>query len=348
MAGHNEDKAAFFCFVVEATDSSDSPRRYLKEENAMEELSVMLFQEKFRYANTFDYLAFTSTQEECTPNHERVSGAWRRKICEWSFEVVDHFEFDREVVSIALSYLDRVVSLKTKESGVPMLRREFQLVAVTCLYLAIKLHGETDSYDGPRRKLKIHAFVELSRGLFTVETLAAKEREILKMLEWEVNPPTTVRIVATMLRLLPECDLYEGADSINTASAVYERARYLTELAVCVSTFSFNYTTSEVAFASILCAMEALDDKVLIPREVRIEFLNRISQATNLTPFAVDPVCQLLIELCPSMFPSERRRCGSVGSIAHPESDGKTSPVSVMNPNLYPESPRKRVRFQSS
>ena len=345
MVGDRELTAVAPAFVAEATDSSVSNSR---EVNAMEELNVMLLQESARYSNTFDYLAFKSIQEDCTPSHERVSGAWRRKICEWSFEVVDHFEFDREVVSIALSYLDRVVSLKTKKTGVPMHRRDFQLVAVTCLYLAIKLHGETDSCEGPRRKLKIHAFVELSRGLFTVETLAAKEREILEMLEWKVNPPTTVRIVATMLRLIPDCDHYDGHDHIQTASAIYERARYLTELSVCVSTFSFNYASSEVAFASILCAMEALQNTVHIPQEVRTEFLNRIAEATNLTPLSVDPVCLLLIELCPSMFASELTRCSSVGSIDDSECDGKNSPVCVMNPSPYPESPRKRGRHQST
>ena len=157
----------------------------LKVERAMLELKVLLLQESHRYSNPFDYLAVSSNHDECAQNDERVSDLWRQKICEWSFEVVDHFGFDREVVSIALSYLDRVVATKTEQAGKAMHRREFQLVAVTCLYLAIKLHGETDVVDGPRRKLKINAFVELSRGLFTVETLEAKEREILEMLEWK-------------------------------------------------------------------------------------------------------------------------------------------------------------------
>jgi hypothetical protein len=133
-------------------------------------------------------------------------------------------------------HLDRVVAIKTEKSGTAMHRREFQLVAVTCLYLAIKLHGETDVVDGPRRKLKINAFVELSRGLFTVETLEAKEREILEMLEWKVNPPTTVRIVATLLHLLPEWTVYDQPAHPNTAKAIYEISRIL-DRACCLCFF---------------------------------------------------------------------------------------------------------------
>jgi hypothetical protein len=342
-----------FTPTTTTTQVNGASRRTLKEENAMEELRVMLHQESIRYSNTFDYLSLTTTHEDSLSNNERVSEGWRRKICEWSFEVVDHFGFDREVVSIALSFLDRVVALKTKPSGEPMHRREFQLIAVTCLYLAIKLHGETDTFDGPRRKLKIHAFVELSRGLFTVETLEAKEREILEMLEWKVNPPTTVRIVATLLRLLPEWTVYENvAAHSNTATAIYEMARYLTELAVCVSTFSFKFNSSEIAYASILCAMEALQNKVHIPYGVRIEFLNKITEATKLTPHGVNSIRVLLMELCPAMFPSSETntsglaRQGSVAEVQSSANDGKVSPVCVMSIRDV-ASPRKRGRQSS-
>jgi hypothetical protein len=340
---------------VLSSEALASARHALKEEMATEELQTMLHQESNRYDNRFDYLSIPSSSQDhsqAPSSNERVSEGWRRKICEWSFEVVDHFGFDREVVSIALDYLDRVVSLKTRPSGEAMHRRDFQLIAVTCLYLAIKVHGETDTFDGPRRKLKIHAFVELSRGLFSVETLEAKEREILEMLEWKVNPPTTVRIVATVLRLMPTWNEHGNATAhTNTATAIYEMSRYLTELAVCVSTFAFNYKTSEIAYASILCAMEALQHKVHIPYGIRMQFLKMITGATKLTPHSVSPICSLLKELCPAMFAQEESgltRTGSVSNTADDtplETGGKVSPVCVMNQCREEEaSPRKRGR----
>ena len=83
------------------------------------------------------------------------------------YDVVDHFQYDRNVVSIALRYIDQYVShllvensksLRRSDSGIgasrggsstsssssaqPIKRRHFQLIAVTSLYLAIKVHGE--------------------------------------------------------------------------------------------------------------------------------------------------------------------------------------------------------------
>ena len=330
------------------TEVNTASRRTLKEENAMAELCVMLHQESVRYSNTFDYLSFLTTTHENSPsNNERESEGWRRKICEWSFDVVDHFGFDRGVVSIALSFLDRVVALKTKPSGEAMPRREFKLVATTCLYLAIKLHGETDTSDGPKRKLKIHTFVKLSRGFFTADTLEAKEREILEMLECKVNPPTTrtVRIAATLLRLLPEWTVFDNvaAHSDNAATEIYDMARYFTELAVCVSTFSFEFKSSEIAYASILCAMEALQNEVHIPYGVRIEFLNKITEATKLTPYSVNSIRILLMEHFSDINSSDLARQAGVEA-EYVANDGKVSPVCAMSQCRDVRSPRKRGR----
>ena len=146
----------------------------------MEHLRALRAQETEHYPTCHDYLQVSNLVPPDQVS-ERVNEGWRRKICEWSFEVVDHFNFDREVVSVALHYLDLVVAMKTKADGVAILRRDFQLIAVTSLYLAIKLHGETDATEGPRKKLKITAFVELSRGFFDVET--AKNHQFADLAE---------------------------------------------------------------------------------------------------------------------------------------------------------------------
>jgi hypothetical protein len=318
---------------------------------ATDEVKAMLHLEKNRYSTNFDYLSLN--QEENLANHERVSEDWRRRICEWSFEVVDHFGLDREVVSIALSYLDRVVALKTQSSGEAMHRREFQLIAVTSLYLAVKLHGESDTFHGPRRKLKILAFVELSRGLFTVDTLEAKELEILNLLEWRVNPPTTVRFLATLLRLMPEFSSHESVQHSRVVNALYEMARYLTELAVCVSTFSFNFKSSEIAYACILCAIEALQSKVQIPFAARYQLINNIANATELSPHSVKSIRHLLTHLCPAMFATVLdtsavlHRQDSISDSDCQENDGKISPICVIEQCLKNDSPRKRGRHQS-
>lgn len=327
----------------------------LVESSTADHLRVLLTQEAEVYAPCKDYLVMI--RESSGDPSERVSEGWRRKLCEWCYEVVDHFGFDREAVSIALNYLDRTVALKAQACPEGMTKREFQLIAVTSLYVAVKLHGETDSIDGPRRKLRIDAFVELSRGFFKVEVIEAMERQIFLDLNWRVNPPTSLRFTASFLRLLPHWTVDEhSAPHAAVAGSIYDVARYLSELSVCVSDFSFNFKTSTIAYASILCTLEALQETLPLPYDVRVQFLNNISEITGLGPESTEvrQVRDMIRELCPSLFQSSEiapaflSRASSASHIHNQETtsgDGKASPVCVANAPLYHSpSGRKRSR----
>lgn len=106
--------------------------------------------------------------ESCDSSNStgRINECWREKICEWAYQVIDHFDFNREVVAVSLSYLDRFLSTRSVSKKV------FQLAAMTSLYMAIKLYEPTT--------LKISSFVELSRGYFTIEHIIAMEETILR------------------------------------------------------------------------------------------------------------------------------------------------------------------------
>ena len=80
----------------------------------------------------------TNTNPQIPSLPHKIEEGWRRKICEWMFEVVDHYKFDREVVSVALYYLDRFVT-HNLTNGEEIGRREFQLLAICCLYTAMKV-----------------------------------------------------------------------------------------------------------------------------------------------------------------------------------------------------------------
>ena len=116
-----------------------------------------------------DYL-----QQKCStvdPDNEAAdtniaNESWREKICKWTYEVIDHFEFSRETACVSLSYLDRFLSNRQVN------HRTFQLASMTSLYLAIKLYEP--------RTLRISSLLELSRGLFDEEHIVAMERFILR------------------------------------------------------------------------------------------------------------------------------------------------------------------------
>jgi lipoyl(octanoyl) transferase len=300
------------------------------------------------YAPAKDYLSAIAASPVSAS--DRVSEAWRRKLCEWCYEVVDHFNFDREAVSIALNYLDRAVAVRTSSSDEVIPKREFQLLAVTCLYIAIKLHGESDS-SAPPKKLRIDAFVELSRGYFQVEIIETMERTILESLDWHLNPPTMLRFVASLMSLCPKWSSADQRPAYqNVLSGIYEVARYLSELSVCVSTFTFNHKASVIAYASILCAVEALQRTLPLPFQVRVAFLRNLSDVTGLYP-ELDEVSLLrdmLRELCPSMFENDEippefliDRTSMIQ--LDDEDGGKSSPVCVVD-NATSHTRRKRSR----
>eukprot|EP00957_Ditylum_brightwellii_P076903 5845366-Ditylum_brightwellii.AAC.1 len=68
---------------------------------------------------------------------------WRLKVCKWAYNVSDHFEFDRNVVTMAMSYLDRVMD-STHSSGLHVSKKCFQLLAIACILIAIKIEGRKE------------------------------------------------------------------------------------------------------------------------------------------------------------------------------------------------------------
>jgi Cyclin, N-terminal domain len=153
----------------------------------LERMEVMFQQEEKSY-RTVDYLApeyQNALTTRCDSNHNNstdgrksaeaslsststsgINDIWREKICEWSYQVIDHFDFSREVVSVSIHYLDRFLATRSCN------KKEFQLSAMTTLFLAIKLYEPG--------KLSMQSMIELSRGYFQVEQMVAMEMAILR------------------------------------------------------------------------------------------------------------------------------------------------------------------------
>lgn len=274
-------------------------------ETSQDELRAILEMETNHYSPPMNYLAFDSCKSGVNEN-------WRRRLCEWMFEVTDHYDFDREVVSFAFDYLDRSISLaygptSGKTSQKKLSKREYQLYAVTALFLAIKVHGEMDSDDGKRIKLRISAFQELSRGCFKTETIEAKEIEFLSLFQWRINPPTCARCIYSYLHLLPEWSSMEfETPREDIICQIFDVAKYLSELSIFVSEFTFNYSPSTIAYGAILCAIDYIEESIKsIPSHIKARFLLNIEEvSSNLTPKSEDIRClqAMLRELAPKMF----------------------------------------------
>ncbi|KAL7533147.1 hypothetical protein ACHAXR_005069 [Thalassiosira sp. AJA248-18] len=184
----------------------------------------------------------------------QINELWREKICEWCYQVVDHFDFNREVVSVAMSYLDRYLATR------PVNRRIFQLAAMTALYLAIKLFEPG--------KLRMSSLIDLSRGYFLAEHIVTMEDSMLQSLHWHVHPPTAFAFCRDLMRLI------SGDVSPRARHDVNELSRFMTELSVCDYWF-VTKKPSSVALASIINAIELQGPRRIDPR-FKVEFIHRV------------------------------------------------------------------------
>ena len=285
--------------LVGSAESEGDPSWEENDTMIVDRIAVMLQQEKTHYSPCYNY-----TNAFFENNTNGINENWRQKIAEWVFEVVDHLKYDREIVSIALNYLDRVIAHGTETFKTSVPRKEFQLVAVTSLYLAMKLYCKLhdEAEDTPTR-VRIESFVALGRGMFSIETLEQQERTIMSTLDWHLNPPTVVSFIKSFFRLFPRS--WQGKSlQENILESYSEMATYLSELAICSCSISFHFQTSEIAYATILCALDALSETIPIPRGARRAFLDSLYKVTSLRPGNdnILLVCTEIRQLIPSLF----------------------------------------------
>lgn len=228
----------------------------LHHEVLQERLDMMLWQEVTQY-RTVDYLdRHDPSQDENYGVDCVMSEQWRTRMCEWAYQLVDHFDFPREIVGTAINYLDRYLAnyfAANAPDGAPLItKKQFQLVTMGCLFLAMKIQGSV--------QIPVGYMVKLSRGTLLASDLLAMETELLTRLSWRVNPPTAFDFLKHYLQLIqPEtpCPLY-GEDTVVKAPrvvALEELSSFLVELSV-LDYYFVHFRPSTVAVAALLNAMD--------------------------------------------------------------------------------------------
>lgn len=261
-----------------------------------------------------------STQGQAAPGESSADGSsaqinkhWREKICEWAYQVVDHFDLHREVVSIAMSHLDRYLAVYPSAVD----KNLFQLLAMTCLYLSVKLN-EYKHLLIPGSKSSMDTILQLSRGFFTLEEMEMMEYDVLQRLQWHVHPPTPQLFVKHFLFFL-SIEQHE----------VHDLSQFMVELSV-MDYFFVSYKPSEIAIAGILNAIQRL----LPDHANQSSFPFHRTMVDINTPEVL--ACRERLEL---IFAQANDQAGNdVMNDVH-KTNRTTSPVSVMaapQPDHYP------------
>eukprot|EP00985_Skeletonema_marinoi_P016915 scaffold9199_cov81-Skeletonema_marinoi.AAC.2 len=163
-----------------------------------------------------------------------------------SFAIIS--ELGRDVVSYAMSYFDRIVPHYGINDTL------VQLVAMTCLYLAIKVHCS--------KKISVQSMVSLSRGSFRDDQVLKMERIVLQGLNWYLTPATPHLFLEIF---------FETSQDNEAMNEIKDSASYLLELAVC-DNFFITKKASSISRAAILAAM----DIVARPLEVNVLLENHL------------------------------------------------------------------------
>mmetsp|Transcript_8984 Transcript_8984/g.19464 ORF Transcript_8984/g.19464 Transcript_8984/m.19464 type:complete len:350 (-) Transcript_8984:232-1281(-) len=211
----------------------------------------------------------------------------RLKMSEWCYQVTDFCKFQRETVAIGMNYLDRFLSTSSPRAFRALQdKKEFQLVAMTTMYIAVKLFEPLAMNAG--------LFALISHGCYTETDVVEMEREILESLSWRVNGSTTHAFLSHLMVLLPPSAY--GYDE-TTAMTLLDFSRFQAEIAVSDYDLSLQ-KPSTVALASILNSIEGIE-KSLLPACSRFQFFKLIADVSGLNPFStrVNSVRARLLEL---------------------------------------------------
>jgi len=246
-----QEQAHYRCrdYMPKESVVSDTPIVEQEKLVSMVEECASLVTDTTRHRNTFtkssSELSLTDVQhlkqQDKTPEVQKTEqsfGFWRQQMFDWACMVVDSFHMDREVVAVSFNLLDRFVAMESSKPKAPKITRDdFQLFSMTCLYTAIKI---LEPYP---RKLGVQALMDMSRGFYNEQDIVVTEQEILKSLQWYVNPTTAIGFARLFGALLPTAPSAEMQMTYAT----------ITEIAV-ADPFFISYKPSLIGLAAVLHA----------------------------------------------------------------------------------------------
>lgn len=189
---------------------------------------------------------------------DKIDSLCRITMCEWCYRIVDHIGARRELVEISMNFLDRFLDKFSCD------RTAYKLVAITSMYLAIKLSNQ-------KSLLTMKSLSTLSKGEFSVVSIAEMERIILRALSWNLYPPTSANCIYYYYQLLPSI-------KVSVKHTILQRSSFFAELAVMEC--NPNWKPSQIAFSAILNALDGLDAS-LMSNEQRKLFIAEIEKVSG-------------------------------------------------------------------
>mmetsp|Transcript_7015 Transcript_7015/g.12288 ORF Transcript_7015/g.12288 Transcript_7015/m.12288 type:complete len:202 (-) Transcript_7015:348-953(-) len=165
---------------------------YRRNHYLSHEWQMGLRKDKVKEIRSLDQSPFSviipSSSYSASGDPSEICVHWRDNIIEWKYQVVDRFDLDREIVSISTFYLDKYLSMHYVDKEL------FQLVAMTSIYLAIKINSP--------KKMTPRSIASAVNGLISAKHIEEMELSIMKCLSWHLYPPTSVAFIENFFPLI--------------------------------------------------------------------------------------------------------------------------------------------------
>mmetsp|Transcript_24312 Transcript_24312/g.42732 ORF Transcript_24312/g.42732 Transcript_24312/m.42732 type:complete len:363 (+) Transcript_24312:79-1167(+) len=165
---------------------------------------------------------------------------WRHQMIGWFFEVSTSCDYQHDTSEIAINLADRFMAYSPRGDRIMLSSNEYQIVCMTCMYIAAKIHEE--------ECLSPEHLVVLSGERFTEEQIIELEYEILEELDWRVNPPTRMAYMRSLMDFVPEGTFFDKTRVMAVAEEQVRRSL--------TSTIFLPTKNSTVAFCAVMNAIQ--------------------------------------------------------------------------------------------
>jgi hypothetical protein len=169
--------------------------------------------------------------------HSPQSLAWRELVSQWYYDVSDHLEESRDVPYVAMNMLDRYLA---SSSSRPVEKNSFEVVAITSLFLAVKLNGSSS--------LTIPDLLSMSRSPLDANCILATGKDMLQVLSFDAKIFTPTDFLKAMI------SLHSSLDD-RMAIELFERSAYMCEISVS-DHFFVGVQASKIACAALKAVLD--------------------------------------------------------------------------------------------
>jgi len=240
---------------------SCAPMQSMDKEDLCECIHAMIKQETHYLCH--DYLRVKGNKDA----KRSLAFTFRPKMCQWILHTLDCAGIPTcETAIVAMSFLDRFLccsSYSTRARRAINDMREYQLVAITSVYIAVKVRESA-------KNMSASTWSQISR-LYSVQEITACERDLLATLGWRLNGRTPFQFISYILELLPD------SERSTVAPRLWQESRRQVELTI--EDYGFVPVRSScLAVASVLNSLDGIPQEVF-SSDKRVKFTQEVLAA---------------------------------------------------------------------